>query len=277
MPSETCDRILIERYFLGEDAGGKKREAIRHMEGCADCRGFLATLQTDKEVYLLEHPFRNMPLALLPARKYRWKTLLWSPRRLPVFAALAACLVLLPLVGRLDQVATSGPASPAGPDTLRLKGGPGDDPVGGPMLECYFKRQGQVQTGHPSMIFRAGDVLQFIYAADGFAFVSLASVDMRGKVSLYRPEPENPVVSQAVEPGGRRSLPFGVTLDATPGSELFVMIFSREPVRAGDCEAWLRDAAARAGGDLERAERSLPRAPGEGSAAKTLLLRKGNP
>ena len=174
-------------------------------------------------------------------------------------AGVAACLVILPVVFRSQETATAlvDEGAPAG-QGIRTKGGT--------VLEYYFKRGGVVSPGSATETYRSGDELQFVYAAGGHPFVSLASIDSRGHVSLYKAEAKaenisennaNPgaagttPLSQSALEGEKQPLPFAVTLDDSPGSELFVMIYGSGPLSDSAVESWLTEAYTRAAGNLE--------------------------
>jgi hypothetical protein len=295
MPTERCNRVLVDRYFLGESGAEEKRSVRAHLDECAQCRGHLSALENERREYLIAHPFREFAAKHLPEQKTARKRST-APRWLPALAALAACLVLAPVVLRYGM--RGNVVTEAG---VRTKGGP--------VLEYYLKRGGTVTPGGTSELHRAGDELQFVYAADSHAYVTLASIDSRGHVSLYgspeavRPAGGNPrtdtgiartgatddlPVSLAAKAGEKQTLPFAVTLDDTPGSELFVMIFGSEPLSGGAVEGWLTEAFTRASGNLEGLVSRLSPPPGNpggpggegkttvkgGAEVKTLLLRK---
>jgi hypothetical protein len=279
----------------------------------------MAEFENERREYLLIHPFREFaakhPGAVagetMGAGEALRRTFATS-RWLPAAAGLAACLVLLPVFMRMGLqpkvISETG---------IRTKGGP--------LLEYYLKRGGNVVPGQPSDLLRAGDELQFVYAADSHAYVTLASIDARGHVSLYRADASAadslPIsvaaASGAPADGGadvkpvegkgaisdvradvsadakKRALPFAVTLDDSPGSELFVMVFGAEPLSGSAVESWLMGAYTRASGNLEGMPSLLPPPPGSAGGAspgsagqakagqasaasvvKTLLLRK---
>ncbi|HKP96883.1 MAG TPA: hypothetical protein VJ385_14095 [Fibrobacteria bacterium] len=267
MLTEHCNRVLVERYFLGEGGAGEKRSVRLHLDGCAECRGLVSSLEKERRDYLLAHPYREFA-AKHPPEGNAVRKSSSSPRWLPAVAGLAACLVLMPVVLRYGMrgpvVAESG---------VRTKGGL--------VLEYYLKRGGSVTPGDASEAHRAGDELQFVYSAGGHAYVTLASIDARGHVSLYRSSgsapagADSPPLSLPAAPGEKQALPFAVTLDDSPGSELFVMIFGSGPLTGGEVESWLTGAFTRASGNLEGLVSLLPAPPGPaGAKVKTLLLRK---
>jgi hypothetical protein len=298
MRTEQCNRVQVERYYLGEALAGEKAAIRKHMDGCEECRGHMATLENDKRAYLIEHPFREFAARRLDARRLdghrldgkhasegkaesrRW----FSPRWLPAFAGLAACLALVPVVMRYNGTAAGDTAALAGDDVIRTKGGT--------LLEYYVKRGETVTPGSAADAYRLGDELQFVYAADKHPFVTLASMDARGKVSLYKADGAE-ALSLAAIPGGEHPLPFAVTLDDSPGAEFFVMIYSPGPMAGEAVESWLKEAFTRASGNLEGMASLLAPPPGPGpgesgaagsagtpgdyrvgSEIKTLLIRK---
>jgi hypothetical protein len=267
MPTEQCNRVLVERYFLGESGTEEKRSVRLHLDGCPECRGHMATLENGKREYLIAHPFREFAANHLPEGKAFRKTSM-APRWLPAFAGLAACLALLPVVVHYNQS-----AAVIGEDGIRTKGGT--------VLEYYVKRGESVTPGSTSEPYRPGDELQFVYVADSHAYVTLASIDTRGHVSLYKAEGANAPLSLAAEDGGKRPLPYAVTLDDSPGSELFVMIYGNAPLAGEAVEGWLMEAFTRASGNLEGLTSVLSPPPGSAGGAdkgkseiKSLLLRK---
>lgn len=280
MPTEQCNRVLVERDFLGETGTEEKRSARLHLDGCADCRGHLATLENGKREYLIAHPFREFAAKYLPEGKvgrsvrfagrsvrFAVRNASFSPRWLPAMAGLAACLVLVPVFLHYND----------GGSAVTEKG---NRTKGGTIMEYYVKRDQTVAPGSTSEVYRSGDELQFVYASGGHAYVTLASIDSRGHVSLYRkaadsatPAGGEPLSLRAVE-GEKQSLPFAVTLDDSPGSEFFVMIYGKEPLADQAVESWLTEAYTRASGNLEGLGTLLSPPPGPGSEIKVLLLRK---
>jgi hypothetical protein len=249
MSTERCNRPRVEQYFLGEGGREEKAATRKHIDGCDTCRAQLAALETERREYLLAHPFRAFAAQSLPQRRASWKRV-FAPRWLPVYAA-ALCLLLLPLALR--------------PENHRFKGGA--------TAAFYVKRDGQVRPGD-TLPYRAGDELQFVYSASGRRFVTLASVDSRRHVSLYRAEDAR--FSQPALPGDGQPLPFGVTLDDSDGSELFALIFGDAALDPSQVQAWLLDAFEAAQGDLQRLKANLPPAPGNAAVTRTWLLKKAD-
>lgn len=268
MPSETCNRVRVERFFL-EEAGADERKATdQHLKGCGRCQEHLDFLARERQAYLAVRPFTSFAAKHLekkaPALGFSFGPLFGS-KWLP---ALGGALAVVALVAVLRY-----------PGADKLQGGSAIEDVGykgGEALSFHYSRDGKVQEGDAAAEYRAGDALQFTYDAGKKSHVALLSVDAQGKVSLYR-EGSGPV-SFAAQAGKVEAFPFSLTLDAAPGRELFVALFTNGPVEDAALEAWLSGAWKAAAGDLEALRKNLaaPAAAPKG-VVKALLLKKAAP
>ena len=145
---------------------------------------------------------------------------------------------------------------------------------GGVALEFYYKRDSTVLPGSVAEVYRGGDELQFVYGGAGYTYVTLASIDVHGLVSVYRTEEESQTVSVAVKPGERQPFPFGVSLDNSPGSELFVLVYSATALTSESMINWMKNGFSKASGNLDSLSNSLPQPPSSGAKVKSLLVRK---
>jgi Putative zinc-finger len=286
MPTKVCNQVLVERYFLNEIKGEEKSIFRLHLDGCADCRGQLDKLEIERRNYAMQFPFREflakpgiaerMDRIHLPGSKGNSKTTI--PRWLPGLAGVAICLMVLPILEKRLELARGTNPSEAGSVIAET----GSEAMGGirtkgeAILEFYCKRDGVILPGKVTEDYRAGDELQFVYAADGHAYITLASIDAQGLVSLYRPEGESLKVSLQSKPGHRQTLPFAVTLDNSPGSELFVLVYSPKPLNGEAVDGWLKEAFTRTSGNLESMASTMapPGSPLSHTVVKSLLLRK---
>jgi hypothetical protein len=221
----------------------------------------MAGLEKERRDFLMAHPYREFAAKHPAAPVRRLRSAAIGSRWVPAAMGLAACLVLIPLGLRF------GLKAPVGGEGIRAKGGP--------VLEYYVKRDGQVQPGQAAGPYRQGDELQFVYAAGGYPYVTLASVDSHGHVSLYRPEGGNAPLSHTAAPGERQPLPFGVTLDDSPGAELFVMIYGSGPLAGDAVERWLTEAYTRASGNLEGIASLLAPPPGPSASSAPVAAKAG--
>ncbi len=276
MSIDVCDRVRVERHFLGEILGEEKLALNLHLESCQKCRDLMSTLENERRNYLIVHPFREFAAKKLPAQSLGKRSRFsgW----LPISVGALACLMILPVLEkRLEQSrgiapGVVGEALPKNAGSESALGGVRSK--GNPILEFYCKRDGVVHEGRVSEEFRAGDELQFVYTADSAAYVTLASIDAGGIVSLYRAAGEKIKVSLEAKPGNRQVLPFAVTLDASTGSELFVMVYSAKPLLSDSLESWLKLGYSRASASLKTFGDSLLAPPVPHAKVNALLLKK---
>lgn len=276
MPSETCNRVRVERYFLEEAAGEEKRETGLHIEGCARCKGQIDSLFREKNAYLVGKPFTSFAAKHLEKRAPSLG-FLTGPKWIPVLAGGLACLALIAVVRHQASKGEGGPGQVAmASDSVTFE--PGQDVVtykGGESLEFHYRRDGKLLPGAADLGYRSGDELQFVYASGKYAYVTLYSLDAQGKVSTYR---ANGVVSDSVASlpavaGKLEAFPFSVTLDDAQGGELFVMVLSEAPLQDKVSEGWLAHAFVEAGRDLAKVAAALEVPKGNG-LVKTVLLKK---
>lgn len=269
MPSENCNRVRVERYFLEEAGTDEKRETGLHLEGCNLCKDHLDFLAREQKAYLAVRPFSSFAARHLEKKAPRFR-LVPGPRWLPAMAGALACLALVAVMQWPGAADDAGTVEGTVEATVTYKGGE--------VFEFHYRRDGKVQEGSLGEAYRAGDELQFVYSADRSAHVALASVDAQGKVSLYgQGGSESGKAGIPARDGRLETFPFGVTLDAAPGRELFVLVISDAPVEASAVERWLAGAYREISGDLDKLAASLePPAGIAGAKVKTLLLRKAS-
>lgn len=265
MPSEPCNRIRVERYFLEEATGEEKRETDLHVKGCARCKEHLDFMFREQQAYLAVRPFSSFAAKHLEKKAPRLQ-LIPGPRWLPAVAGAMACLALLAVFRMPDLGGTRGVSEVA--DVTRAKGGE--------VFDFHYRRDGKLHQGDIAEAYRAGDELQFVYSAGAFDQVTLASVDAEGTVSLYRQEGNGPA-SLPAKAGKLESFPFSVTLDAAQGSELFVLTLTRTPLEIAAVEAWLGEAYKAAGGNLAKLEKDVKPPAAQPGLVKTVLLKKAVP
>ena len=267
MNSEPCKTISltrklgIEKHFLGDETPEERKEALFHLESCAHCNDLLAKLQAEKAAFLIQHPFRKFAAKHLPEQRVVKKPAYAMGWR-PALMGLALCL-LIPAVLLLKP-------SEENDESFHARGGTG--------LDFYFERNGEKPApGNPDSLFREGDHLQFVYNAARHKYVSLISIDAKGKTSLYKEKHASPSTSVAATTGDLQSMPFGITLDNSPDAEFFILVFSKSPLTDILLETWLQKEFATYNGNLEKLSHSKLPPPGNHSDAKGILLRKTQP
>ena len=131
-------------------------------------------------------------------------------------------------------------------------------------LGFYVLRDGVVHAGDEAEVHRAGDAVQFTVRTTGARTLVLLSVDAEGDLTVWYPSAGDAPLP--VVPGERRVLPGSITLDESPGYELFLAFFGASSVDAvvGEVE----DVRAREG------EEGLERLAAEAPDVDAVLLRK---
>ena len=257
----TCGRLDLERYVGGE-LDPEQAEAVRHhCESCADCSSYMAMLQAEKEEFLSNHPFSSFKRAHAPVVELPWyRSIRFSmpqPAIVAVGAVILVTLAVLPVVNNRQM---------RRPDTVRFKGSP--------PLSFIYKRDGATLPGNLSERYREGDRIQVTCPPTRYGFVSLFSIDSRGTVSFYHPETGSGFCSVHVTPNEPFEFPGSIELDATPGGELVIALFSSEKLATATVRDWLGTQFA-AEADLGSLNTRLLGGTGpSGGETSTLLLRK---
>jgi hypothetical protein len=126
-----------------------------------------------------------------------------------------ACAALLVLVDGQDRAAR--PES--GTDDIRVKG---------TSLRFFVQRAGQVMPGESGGRYQAGDALRFVVSNGTPSFFFLVGIEESGKVSAYYPFAGDRSVRLAA--GVDLPLAGSLVLDEAPGGEVFLGLFSPEPL-----------------------------------------------
>ena len=103
-----------------------------------------------------------------------------------------------------------------------------------------MKRDAQTREGRLYDTLLAGDQVQILYNSDKEQYVSLLSIDSRGVVSFYHPQQNSPVCSVPVGKGKGLFFPGSIELDAEPGFELVIAIFSESALETTFVQKWIK-------------------------------------
>ncbi|MBF5041648.1 DUF4384 domain-containing protein [Aggregicoccus sp. 17bor-14] len=210
-------------------AGERVPEPTRaHVQACPDCSAQLQALQSAQAAFLQARPPERF-LRQVERREEAPK-----PSRLPRLLPLIGGL-LVPLVA-IVLFAPRGGQHPHEDPGVTLKGGG---------LRVAVARGG---SGAPELLendgaVRAGDALRFSYEAPGPGHLLVLELDGRGEASVFHPF--NGATSTPLAAGQRDFLPGSVVLDAAPGPELLVAVFSPRPLEAAPLLEQLRAQAGR--------------------------------
>lgn len=208
--AETCiSDLRLDRWALGELSVDEARVTEEHVESCPVCQARHAELDRDRRAFAESAPaFPSGPKTSAPAvRRGPWG---WASAAGAV--ALAAAIILC-----IQGLATeSRPRPTAGTRTK-----------GGPKLEVYVARGGEVFAGTSGLLVHPRDALRFSVSLDEPGYVAVISVDGAGVVSIYHPRS---AVPDRLGVGADQALSTATELDDTLGAETLYGVFCDEPV-----------------------------------------------
>lgn len=220
---------LLVRVAMAKLSESDLRAAEEHARACPRCRAELDDVARARERFLTHvFPRTRATVARRAARPAAWRRLL-PPLGLAAAVGGAAAVLLV-----------------AGPDrspVLQAKGAGA--------LSVFVLRDEQVFAIGDGARLRPGDRIRFAVQGAGAAFVLVASIDERRKVSVYQP-------STALGPdsGAVTALPDSIRLDDALGPERIFAVFSDRPVPEAEVSRALAELGA-AGPDAIRRERRL--------------------
>jgi hypothetical protein len=240
--------LTLMLLHTGDLQGVEHQAAAAHARGCDRCQAVLDGLAAARTQQLAEDPFDALFPSLeerieaLPARdpdvvadsavmewlRYQRGRLrvAWSRQALAYSAA--AALAAAALVLAVVQPWRDGAPNPAddGAAAVRVKGAVA--------LDLYALQDGDVIEAEPGVVLRPGDRVQFTYSSGPLDHLIVLGVDGRGTLSRYYPE--RGADSLAVAPGSRVVLEDSLVLDDAPGPEVFVAVFSDDPLQVVEVE-----------------------------------------
>jgi hypothetical protein len=180
----------------------------------------------------------------------------------PVLAVGAAALMFVD-AGMLSRALRPSSGESSG---LGIKGGPGFQ-----IFVRHGGADGQVAPVKGGERLAPGDEIRFVAVPAEKKHLLVASIDGRGKVSVYFPFGGSQ--SGKLDQGGRMELPGSVVLDDAPGPERIFAVFSDEPVAAAEVATKLQALGSK-GPDAIRKQGSLAIS---GSAQVSVAFEKTTP
>jgi hypothetical protein len=194
----------------------KRLQAIQsHLERCAACRQRVAEIHENAKTYDEDSAQRLEQLqrrlreeSRSPAGEASWAVI---ARRVGIPAVITAAVVLAVILG--VRLSREPPISFRGRLSVQVIAKRGE--------EQFVVQEGQQ--------LREGDALRFVVTTATGGFVSIFSVDGRGKVSPFYPasDPSTAAAPLELEEKGRHVLPGSIILDDAPGPESIVAVFAR--------------------------------------------------
>jgi hypothetical protein len=213
--------LTLDRRALGDLSAEDSQAMDLHLADCELCRGRLSAQRESFqkfEQYVLP---AVLPVLTARRRSYAWQ-LAWG---VPIAASLALAILLLPRAVPRPQAALQ--------DEVSVKGGPN--------FQTFVKRGTQVFAAADGVLLMPGDALRFVVQSAGLPYLLIVSRDGAGHLTVYYPF--GGTHSAELKSEGRNELPGSVELDATPGEERLLALFSRRPLEASRVISQLADSA----------------------------------
>lgn len=178
--------------------GASDAATAAHVSSCGRCSTYLAELQPS--------PMPERVRQLEQERRPGWLSGIRLPHLAAVCAAAVLAAIVLPGVFRHQDLAAKG----------------------SPSVAVYVKHGASVSLWDGRAPVSPGDGLQLKVAPAGFSRVTVASVAAAKVVEL---------IASEINPRGETTLPRSWTLDAEPGPEVLLIVFSRAPLSPADLRA----------------------------------------
>ncbi len=267
--SDCVDRMALVRWIL-EDLSVEEMTAITdHLSGCSACKARAERIREGIDDFA---PMKTGTLSAIhgrmaEVRAERERRRFLRPSVIAAAAIAASLVVVFFVASPLDREMADAHAVPDDiQQPVRYKG----------EMSCkvFVKRGDRQFKATPGKTLRAGDRLRFVVTTDTGGYLSVFSVDGRGRPSPFYPDtlPDRAPEPMLLAGSGDHELPDAVELDDSPGQETIVVLFSqarfdrRELVRA--------IAPLAAGGRLEAIRRATA---GRGVHSRVFRFLKAGP
>ena len=213
-PGGCLSDRAINGLAAGELAPSERAAAEAHFAGCPACAARAREIEGARRAFPLEAPsfeaLSSAVTAARPARRRRW---VWPS--LAGFAAAAAALVLVFVVGPLRREAPA--------DGTRVKGAD--------HLSLYVLHAGARRAGASGEIVHPGDRLQLAYTAARSEHLAVLSRDAAGRVDVLFPRGD---LATPIEAAKLAPLPYSLQLDAEPGAVTVYGVFCARAEAIGE-------------------------------------------
>lgn len=219
--TDHLSKLTLLALAAGDLAPEKKAEALSHVQGCGDCRRALEALETDREVFLKDHPFEARKIEKPGFSFFR-----------PAYYRMAAVLALFVAAGAYFTVLREkeGTRTKGGEESVRIMVLDGDGSV--------------AERKNP--VYRPGERIQFIYSCAERNRLALMSIDSLGRTTVYYPVSGDSSVR--LEQGRDLPLDRSILLDGYIGPELFVAVLSSASLPVDAVQSALEEAFRRNNG-----------------------------
>ena len=206
MAEHEIDKFELVSYFVGDCDDETRARVTEHLKSCLECNRKLEQLKKERAEFLQAHPFESL------GARARAKQKSIASQFAPVYAlaAMLALVVGLSLVLRPRERE----------DTYRMKGA-----TGIAMFVKAGEDRAEKRTRH---VYYPGEYIQIEYSCAEADKLILLSIDSAGAISMYYPTEGD--TSVVVPKGQNMPLPNSILLDDYIGRELFVAVFSKQPL-----------------------------------------------
>jgi hypothetical protein len=252
-------KLTLERFFAGELDEQASGEVRTHLKTCNECTSYIKTLESEKELHLFKHPYRQWAGSHVQVAKLSiWETVIAWMRRPALFPlyglALALCVAVPVLIQLQDETAVSY--------------------KGDSVLSFVFKRDGVINEGTTKELYGAGDQIQVSYSCQKDHFAGLISIDNKGTVSTYQPQSAGGALTVQVKGSNECIFPQSIILDNSAGSELIVLLIADKPMSVNDIRSWATGCFNETPALAELEKKVPKKLPQNVMECRTLLLNK---
>lgn len=230
----------LERYVLGELAGGEAEEIQTVVSSDPEVRRALAEIESSNRDILALYPPSTVTKMLMarlkeaqdrPAAEGRLFRLIPLRPMLAVSSALAVVLAFVILIlPRFRKPAVIIP--PVAEEESALVKGIQSIDLSKTQLLVYRKNKDLVEILTDGRQAGKGDLLQLAYVTTRDPYGLILSIDGRGGVTLHFPADKGG--SSLLELNKKTPLPHAIELDDAPGFERFFLITSGFPIDVSD-------------------------------------------
>lgn len=261
---KKTDKLLIEKYFTGELNEAESGKVQQHVQNCTVCKQYYEELAAENNCFLENRPFNAFINSLVQDKiSEPWYKPLLSFSLQPALRPLYALILIIGIAVPFYVFYAPDDISPS----IRNKGAE--------QLSFIYRRDGNVYEGTVNDTFQTQDEIQIIYNSLKKQYISLFSIDSKGKISFYFPENTSRWCSIKTEKGPAIHYPLGIVLDNTPGHELIIALMTKKRIKVREVQDWISNHKKEQSINLLELEKQLLTNPLEKKGKiLTLLLNK---
>lgn len=238
--SEHPPRHQLEALLADSVRVARASELRAHLAVCERCSERLRNMEEARAAFTREHSASDFARRVMTSRR--------PPRRHKYVWAAAGCGALALAAAVLLMLRDHSEAA------IRYRGA-------AVSMQAYVQHGTGVHVLHDGDVLAGGTQLAFAYTLSEPQHLLLFGMDDAGTLTRYFPD-GSIAQSSALPAGAKRQLPVGIELDARPGRERLIALFSTEPLdqdaARGALESTWRQMRARGKSIREPFELALP-------------------